>query len=145
MRTHGLWKGICISVAVLLTAVYAEEPDPGNGAKRDMVSPTVAVQLSSTSSEELGEPHFIGEIAAIENEGYGRILILEPEEATPTYWFSFNPVSKAYDNAGNDLLFTDLQVGEKVLVWSTGMIEESMPALGVIQRLELAAESQNPM
>lgn len=88
---------------------------------------------------ELGEPHVVGEIVDIDPEQKKRILILEPGMEDPSYWFSFNHKSTMFNEAGESISFKDLKVGQQVELWSTGMVEESFPALASVRRLELAA------
>ncbi|MNC73037.1 hypothetical protein D3C75_1241730 [compost metagenome] len=66
-----------------------------------------------------------------------RILILEPGDNSPTYWFSFNAASELLNDAGERISSADLQTGQKVKVWHTGYVEESLPALATVRRLEL--------
>lgn len=87
---------------------------------------------------ELGEPHVIGEIARIESKQNKRILILEPGNEDPSYWFSFNERSEVLNGAGATIQFKDLKVGQQVRLWSTGMVLESFPAQASVRRLELA-------
>lgn len=88
---------------------------------------------------ELGEPHVIGEIARIDSEQSKRILILEPGNEEPSYWFSFNERSEMLNEAGATIQFKDLKVGQQVKLWSTGMVLESFPAQASVRRMELAA------
>lgn len=87
---------------------------------------------------ELGEPHVIGEIVEIDSERSKRILILEPENEDPSYWFSFNERAEILNEAGATIQFKDLKVGQQVRLWSTGMVLESFPAQASVRRLELA-------
>lgn len=87
---------------------------------------------------ELGEPHVIGEIALIDSEQSKRILILEPGNEEPSYWFSFNERSEMLNEAGATIQFKDLKVGQQVRLWSTGMVLESFPAQASVRRMELA-------
>ncbi|MBW4080806.1 YobA family protein [Paenibacillus sp. S150] len=87
---------------------------------------------------ELGEPHVVGEIVSLSEPGTSRrILILEPGEAAPTYWFSFNAASELLNGAGERIAAADLLPGQQVKVWHTGTINESFPAQATVRRLEL--------
>lgn len=88
---------------------------------------------------ELGEPHVIGEIVEIDSERSKRILILEPENEDPSYWFSFNERAEILNETGATIQFKDLKVGQQVRLWSTGMVLESFPAQASVRRMELAA------
>jgi hypothetical protein len=88
---------------------------------------------------ELGDPHVVGQIVDIDSKQKKRILILEPGMEDPSYWFSFNQKSTMFNEAGESISFKDLKVGQQVELWSTGMVEESFPALASVRRLELTA------
>lgn len=88
---------------------------------------------------ELGVPHVVGQIVDIDTKQKKRILILEPGMEDPSYWFSFNQKSTMFNEAGESISFKDLKVGQQVELWSTGMVEESFPALASVRRLELTA------
>lgn len=88
---------------------------------------------------ELGDPHVVGQIVDIDSKQKKRILIREPGMEDPSYWFSFNQKSTMFNEAGESISFKDLKVGQQVELWSTGMVEESFPALASVRRLELTA------
>lgn len=87
---------------------------------------------------ELGNPHVVGEIVDIDTEKAKRILILEPGNEDPSYWFSFNVKSEMVGQSCEKISFKDLKVGQQVRLWNTGTVMESFPALASIRRLELA-------
>jgi len=93
--------------------------------------------MLSYSISELGDPHVVGQIVAVESDKAKRILILEPGMEDPSYWFSFNQKSALFNEAGEPINFKDLKEGQQVKLWSTGTVEESFPALASIRRLEL--------
>lgn len=90
----------------------------------------------------LGEPHVTGTIVEVETEGRERpaILILEPGQQEPTYWFSFYEYSRLYNGSGDEIAADGLRPGQQVKIWSTGTINTSLPAQGTVRRLELNGE-----
>ncbi|MEK4466065.1 MULTISPECIES: hypothetical protein [unclassified Paenibacillus] len=87
---------------------------------------------------EIGDPHVVGTIVDIDTKQAKRILILEPGNEDPSYWFTFNAKSEMFNEAGETISFKDLQVGQQVKLWNTGMVLESFPALASVRRMELA-------
>lgn len=99
----------------------------------------IAPDMLTYDISELGEPHVIGQIVDIDTKQAKRILILEPGMEDPSYWFSFTQKSTMFNEAGESISFKDLKVGQQVELWSTGMVDESFPALASVRRLQLNA------
>ncbi|MNV89086.1 hypothetical protein D3C71_1833520 [compost metagenome] len=93
--------------------------------------------MLSYEVRELGEPHVTGTIVQLESDPVKRILILEPDKEEPTYWFSINQRSELYNAKGQKAEWPDLKQGQQVHLWSTGMVEDSLPAQATVRRLEL--------
>lgn len=112
-------------------------PDDSAAAAKLELEQRVDPGMLEYSIMELGEPHVTGEIIEIEAGESRRMLILEPGQEEPTYWFSVNERSELYNTAGESIAFKNLKVGQKVHLWSTGAVNESLPAQASLRRLEL--------
>ncbi|ASA21354.1 DUF3221 domain-containing protein [Paenibacillus donghaensis] len=112
-------------------------PDDSAAAAKLELEKRVDPGMLEYSIIELGEPHVTGEIIEMEAGEKPRMLILEPGQEEPTYWFSISGKSELYDTAGETISFKSLKVGQKVDLWSTGTVHDSLPAQASLRRLEL--------
>ena len=112
-------------------------PDDYAEAAKLEIEKWIDPEMLTYDISELGEPHVVGEIVDIDTEKTKRILILEPGNEEPSYWFSFDEKSEMVDESGAIISFKDLKEGQQVKLWSTGMVLESFPALASVRRLEL--------
>jgi hypothetical protein len=118
-------------VTITIPSDYAET------AKRE-IEKWIDPNLLTYDISELGDPHVVGQIVVIDTKQAKRILILEPGNEEPSYWFSFNEKSEMFNETGESIHFKDLKVGQKVKLWNTGMVAESFPAQASVRRMELA-------
>ncbi|MDQ0194350.1 hypothetical protein [Paenibacillus wynnii] len=113
-------------------------PDSSETTAKPEIEKLIDPNMLSYNIEKLGQPHVVGEIVEVESiDNHLRILILEPGKEEPTYWFSFNDRSELYNEAEKEIHFSDLEKGQQVKLWSTGTVEDSLPALATVRRLEL--------
>ncbi|MNO33019.1 hypothetical protein D3C76_230250 [compost metagenome] len=119
-------------VTITIPSDYAET------AKRE-IEKWMDLNLLTYDISELGDPHVVGQIVVIDTHQAKRILILEPGNEEPSYWFSFNEKSEMFNETGEAIHFKDLKVGQQVKLWNTGMVAESFPAQASVRRMELAA------
>ncbi|MFP4976129.1 hypothetical protein ACE6ED_12070 [Paenibacillus sp. CN-4] len=125
-------------VDVIANRLNVELPEESTLGVKEALEKAVDPGLLHLKVRKLGEPEITGAIERVDAERK-RILILEPGQEQPTYWFSINEASKLLDENGKTVSFGSLHAGMEVRIWSTGAIMESLPALGSIRRLEIGA------
>ncbi|MFC4099279.1 DUF3221 domain-containing protein [Paenibacillus xanthanilyticus] len=103
----------------------------------------VGKEIADIQVAPLGEPEIKATIAEVDAKG-SRILVQEQGSAEPNYWFSFEERSVLVDEQGAAVRFDALQIGQSVHIWTTGMIQDSFPAQGVIRRIAIVPEPANP-
>ncbi|TYP70575.1 DUF3221 domain-containing protein [Paenibacillus methanolicus] len=103
----------------------------------------VGKEIADIQVMPLGEPQIKATIAEIDAQS-SRILVQEQGSAEPNYWFSFDDRSLLVDGQGAAVRFDDFQVGQSVRIWTTGIIQDSFPAQGVIRKIAIVPESANP-
>lgn len=131
---YGSW------IDVIQNKIGITMPDDNAAKVREELEKLIDPEMLKYDVSKIGKPHVTGEIAEIETGERKRILILEPGQEHPSYWFSISSRAKMYDSEGNIIKLSDLQKGQKVKLWSTGAVEDSFPALASLRRLELDRE-----
>ncbi|QSF47267.1 hypothetical protein [Paenibacillus tianjinensis] len=131
LNLYGLW------VDVKRNKIWISVPDDSLASARKVLEQQIEPGMLSYEVRELGEPHVTGTIVQLEADPVKRILILEPGKEEPTYWFSLNQRSELYNAQGQKAAWKDLKQGQQVHLWSTGMVEDSLPAQATLRRLEL--------
>lgn len=126
-------------VDVIANRLNVELPEESARGVKEALEKAVDPGILHLKVRKLGEPEITGAIERVDAERK-RILILEPGEEQPTYWFSINEASKLVDENGKPVSFGSLRAGMEVRIWSTGAIMESLPAQGSIRRLEIGVE-----
>ncbi|UQZ36588.1 hypothetical protein C2I18_25450 [Paenibacillus sp. PK3_47] len=131
---YGAW------IDVIQNKIGVTMPDDNAAKIQDELEQLIDPGMLHYDVSKIGEPHVTGEIVEIETGERNRILILEPGQEHPSYWFSIGDRAKMYDAEGLSIAIADLQKGQHVKLWSTGTVEESFPALASLRRLELDEE-----
>ncbi len=131
LNLYGSW------IDVKQNKIGISVPDDYLASARKVLEQQIDPGMLSYEVRELREPHVTGTIVQLEADPVKRILILEPGKEDPTYWFTINKRSELYDPQGQKAGWTDLKPGQQVHLWSTGMVEDSLPAQATLRRLEL--------
>lgn len=140
LHEQGLYQKLNLygsSVDTIGNKVSITIPDDYAEAAKLEIEKWIDPDMLTYDISELGEPHVVGQIVEIDTEKAKRILILEPGNENPSYWFSINVKSEMVNEAGESITFSNLKVGQQVKLWSTGMVEESFPAHASVRKLEL--------
>lgn len=82
------------------------------------------------------KPEYMGTIVKLDAYAH-RILLLVDGEEEPSIFFGFDEHSEMATADGSPITFDDLKVQQEVRVWSTGMINDSLPAQATAKKLEL--------
>lgn len=142
LEQHDLYRKLNLyssGVDVIANRLNVEIPEESAGGVKEALDKAVDPGILHLKVRKLGEPEITGAIERVDAERK-RILILEPGQEQPTYWFSLNEASKLVDENGEAVSFSSLRAGMEVRIWSTGAIMESLPAQGSIRRLEVGAQ-----
>jgi len=130
------------SIDVIHNKLQITMPDSSEAAARPEIEKLMDPGMLDLIIEPLGEPHVVGTIVEINDQQGQKILILEPDQEQPTYWFSFQEVSELYNAHGEEIQFSELKKGQSVKLWSTGTVNQSLPAQATVRRIETDAEDQ---
>lgn len=125
------------SIDVIGNRLEITMPDSSEVEAKPRIEKLIDPNMIRYVIEQLGEPHVTGKIIEIDSKDQQSILILEPGKENPTYWFTFYAKSEIYNETGNEIVFSDLKKGQDVKLWSTGTINDSLPAQATVRRLEV--------
>lgn len=134
LNLYGSW------IDVIQNKIGITIPDDHAGKVQEELEKLIDPGMLLYDVKKVGDAEVLGEIVGMETGERKRILILEPGQEQPSYWFSISGKSKMYDDEGNKISFSELQKGQKVKLWSTGTVEDSFPAQATVRRLELDRE-----
>lgn len=123
-------------VDVIGNKVMIEVPEESAEAATARLEQRFGPDMLQLNVQELGPPAVVGKIVEVD-AARKSILILEPDEETPTYWFTILEKSRLLDAAGEEITFADLAVSQRVKLWIAGGVNTSLPAQAGARRLEL--------
>ena len=125
------------SLDVIKNRIIIMMPDTSEVEAKSEIEKLVNPDLLAYDIQKASEkPEYNGTIVKIDSLNH-RILILVDGEKEPSIYFSFNEHSEMVSTNGLLITFDDLKVKQEVHLWSTGTINESMPAQAMARKLEL--------
>ncbi|WP_187355218.1 DUF3221 domain-containing protein [Paenibacillus tengchongensis] len=130
------------TVDIIRNRLVIDLPDDALEAAEAEIGEHLGSDMLLFAPTALGEPHVTGTIVEIASGSreQAQILIQEPGQPEPTYWFSFDEYSKIYEADGRETGAGGIRQGQQVKIWSTGTINSSLPAQGTVRRLELVEQ-----
>lgn len=122
-----------------------EELNEMKSAMYEYAGQTFPIRLTQTTFDK--EADIRGKITDLEKEK-GRVLIVHPptdaEQAGPSAaWVTLTEDAKVFGDGEETLSFKDLQIGQQVNAWSTGLMMESYPVQTSVVKIEITKPAEN--